>query len=137
VRTWRNGVSGSGRRSTSGKARDLLARYAVERGLRTLDAIQLAVALGLREVGVVSVFVAGDQRLCGAAEHCGFSKVDPTNPGALIVLIKPACAEWEGRSLGLRSLSRDSRASSQEIFCMRSADSLSEPFGDFLGAILR
>jgi uncharacterized protein len=66
-------------------ARNLLAGYGVERGLRTLDAIQLAVALGLRELGVVSVFVAADQRLCRVAEDCGFSIVDPTNPGALIV----------------------------------------------------
>ena len=67
------------------KARNLLARYGVERGLRTLDAIQLAVAVGLCELGVVSVFVAADQRLCRAAEDCGFSTVDPTNPGVLIV----------------------------------------------------
>jgi predicted nucleic acid-binding protein len=65
-------------------ARNLLARYGVERGLRTLDAIQLAVALGLRELGLVSVFVAADQRLCRAAEDCDFSTVDPTNPGLVI-----------------------------------------------------
>lgn len=67
------------------KARDLLHSFGVARGLRTLDAIQLAVALGLRELGVVSVFVAADRRLRGAAEDCGFSIVDPTNPGAFIV----------------------------------------------------
>lgn len=67
------------------KARDLLARYGVQRGLRTLDAIQLAVALGLQEYGAVSAFVAADQRLCRTAEDCGFSTVDPTNPGVFIV----------------------------------------------------
>lgn len=67
------------------KARDLLHSYGVARGLRTLDAIQLAVAIGLQELGVVSVFVAAERRLCGAAEDCGFSIVDPTSPGVFIV----------------------------------------------------
>jgi predicted nucleic acid-binding protein len=67
------------------KARNLLARYGVEGGLGTLDAIQLAVALGPRDLELVSVFVAADQRLCRAAEDRGFSIVDPTNPGVLIV----------------------------------------------------
>jgi predicted nucleic acid-binding protein len=67
------------------KARDLLHTYGVARGLRTLDAIQLAVAIGLRELEVVSVFVAADRRLCGAAEDCGFSIVDPASPGGFIV----------------------------------------------------
>jgi hypothetical protein len=66
-------------------ARNLLARYGVEPGPRTLDAIQLAVALGLRELGIVSVFVAADQRLCRAAEDCDFSIVDSRTQGVLIV----------------------------------------------------
>jgi len=67
------------------KARILLARYGLERALRTLDAIQRAVALGLRDFGDFSVFVAADQRLCRAAEDCGLTTVDPTNPGLVIV----------------------------------------------------
>lgn len=61
----------------------LLRVYAVEHGLRTLDAIQLAVALDLRKSAWVSVFVSSDQRLCAVAETCGFVAVDPANPGVL------------------------------------------------------
>jgi predicted nucleic acid-binding protein len=62
------------------KARGLVAQYGAERGLRTLDAIQLAVALGLHGDGVVTVFVAADHRLCRVAEACGFPTVDPADP---------------------------------------------------------
>ena len=64
------------------KARGLLQKYAVERGLRTLDAIQLAVALGLHGERVVSTFVAADRRLCQAAEDCDLPTVDPADPDA-------------------------------------------------------
>jgi len=67
------------------KARGLLARYGVERGLRTLDAIQLAVALELHGGGVVSVFVAADHRLCRVAEDCDFPTVDPADPDVIIL----------------------------------------------------
>jgi predicted nucleic acid-binding protein len=66
------------------KARGLIARYGVERGLRTLDAIQLAVALDLHGGGVVSVFVAADHRLCQVAEDCDFPTVDPADPDVVI-----------------------------------------------------
>jgi predicted nucleic acid-binding protein len=67
-------------------ARVLLARYGVERGLRTLDALQLAVALELHEAGVVSVLVAADQRLCRVAEDCDFPTVDPADPDVILPL---------------------------------------------------
>ena len=63
------------------KARDLLARYGVQRGLRTLDATQLAVTLGLQEGGVVSVFVAAEGAAVPVAEDCDFSTVDPSEIG--------------------------------------------------------
>jgi len=67
------------------KARGLLTRYGVERGLRTLDAIQLAVALGLHEARVVSVFVAADRRLCRVAGDCDIPTVDPADPDVAIL----------------------------------------------------
>jgi uncharacterized protein len=67
------------------RARNLLASVGVQRGLRTLDAIQLAVALELHQGGVVTVFVAADQRLCRVAQDCGFATIDPTNPELTIV----------------------------------------------------
>lgn len=45
-------------------ARRLLVQYGVSEGLRTLDALQLAIALDLRQLGQISVLVAADQRLC-------------------------------------------------------------------------
>ena len=65
-------------------ARGLLARYGVDRGLRTLDALQLAVALGLHKAGVVSVFVAAGHRLCRVAEDCDFPTVDPADPDLIL-----------------------------------------------------
>jgi predicted nucleic acid-binding protein len=44
-------------------ARQLLIRYGAVEALRTLDALQLAVALRLKRTGLVNVFVAADQRL--------------------------------------------------------------------------
>jgi len=46
----------------------LLRVHAVEHGLRTLDAIQLAVAVDLRQTAWISVLVSSDQRLCAVAE---------------------------------------------------------------------
>ena len=65
-------------------ARGLLVRYGVDRGLRTLDSLQLAVALGLQKAGVVSVFVAADQRLCRVAEDCDFPTVNPADPDLVL-----------------------------------------------------
>lgn len=65
-------------------ARRLLIRYGVPQGLRTLDALQLAIALDLRQFGHVEVLVAADQRLCRVASMAGCSAVNPEKPGPVI-----------------------------------------------------
>jgi len=55
----------------------LLERFAIESKLRALDALQLAVALKLRERGLVSTFVASDEALCAVAAVEGFTVVCP------------------------------------------------------------
>jgi predicted nucleic acid-binding protein len=58
-------------------ARRLLERHGVTMGLRTLDALQLAVALELHRTGLVSAMVAADQRLCQVAEAAGCPTIQP------------------------------------------------------------
>jgi predicted nucleic acid-binding protein len=58
-------------------AADLIATHGMTRQLRTLDAIQLAVALRLHRVTPVDHFVAADQRLCDAAILEGLSVINP------------------------------------------------------------
>jgi predicted nucleic acid-binding protein len=65
-------------------ARKLLIQYGVAEGLRTLDALQLAIALDLRELRHVDVLVAADQRLCRAALLAGCSTVNPEQPGPVL-----------------------------------------------------
>lgn len=65
-------------------ARKLLIQYGVAEGLRTLDALQLAIALDLRELGHMSAFVAADQRLCRVASLAGCSTVNPELPGPIL-----------------------------------------------------
>ena len=48
-------------------ARQLLFEYGAAEALRTLDALQLSVALGLKRAGLVTMFVAADQKLRRAA----------------------------------------------------------------------
>jgi uncharacterized protein len=62
----------------------LLRTHAVDRGLRTLDGIQLAVALDLRQAAWITVLVSSDQRLCAVAGLCGCPAVDPANPGLVL-----------------------------------------------------
>jgi predicted nucleic acid-binding protein len=61
-------------------ARRLLIRYGADRSLRTLDALQLSVAVGLRRAGYPPIFVAADQRLCEVAELEGFQVTNPEHP---------------------------------------------------------
>jgi predicted nucleic acid-binding protein len=61
-------------------ARRLLVRYGSERSLRTLDALQLSVAVGLRRAGFPPIFVASDLRLCDVAELEGFQVTNPEQP---------------------------------------------------------
>jgi len=55
----------------------LVERYAFELRVRALDALQLAVALELRNQGLVDHFVAADRTLCEVAGLEGFSVINP------------------------------------------------------------
>ena len=61
-------------------AERLIEQYAFDKPLRTLDAVQLAVALGLRSQGLIDHFVAADAALCEVAALEGFSVLDPEHP---------------------------------------------------------
>lgn len=61
-------------------AERLLEQYAFDFRLRTLDAIQIAVAIGLRRQEAVGHFVASDQVLCDVAAREGFSVLNPEHP---------------------------------------------------------
>lgn len=66
-------------------ARKLLIQYGVAEGLRTLDALQLAIALDLRQLRQADVLVAADQRLCRVASMAGCAAVNPEEPGPVLV----------------------------------------------------
>lgn len=55
----------------------LVERYAFDLRLRALDALQLAVALELRNGKLVDHFVAADTVLCDVARLEGFSVINP------------------------------------------------------------
>lgn len=65
-------------------ARGLLVRYGVSDGLRTLDALQLAIALDLRQRGQIGILVAADQRLCTVASMAGCVSLNPEQPGPVL-----------------------------------------------------
>lgn len=58
----------------------LLLRYGVQLGLRTLDALQLAVALEQRQQGRLTHVVASDADFCAVAEAEGFAVINPEHP---------------------------------------------------------
>lgn len=58
-------------------AESLVERYAFDSRLRALDALQLAVALELRNHKLVDHFVAADTILCEVARLEGFSVINP------------------------------------------------------------
>ena len=58
-------------------AGDLIGKHAMSRQLRTLDAIQLAVALHFHRVFPLDDFVCADRRLCDVAELEGLSVTQP------------------------------------------------------------
>ena len=66
-------------------ARKYLVQFGVEHALRTLDALQLAVALDLNGAGAISAVISADLRLCRVAEIAGCPAIDPANPGQLVV----------------------------------------------------
>jgi predicted nucleic acid-binding protein len=63
-----------------GVAERLIERYAFDRRLRALDAIQIAVALRLRSQGLVDQFVSADKVLCEVATLEGFAVLNPEHP---------------------------------------------------------
>ena len=65
-------------------ARQLLFKHGKVEALRTLDALQLSVALGLKRAGLVEVFVAADQRLCRVATLEGFAVTNPERPASIV-----------------------------------------------------
>ena len=61
-------------------AEHLVERYAFDLRLRALDALQLAVALELRNQVLMDHFVAADQILCDIAGREGLSVINPEHP---------------------------------------------------------
>jgi predicted nucleic acid-binding protein len=61
-------------------AERLIEQHAFNKPLRTLDAVQLAVALGLKSQGLIDHFVAADAALCEVATLEGLSVLDPEHP---------------------------------------------------------
>ena len=67
------------------RAKQLLVKHGAIEALRTLDALQLSVALGLKRVGLVTVFVAADQKLCRVAALEGFAVTNPEQPQSVVI----------------------------------------------------
>ena len=61
-------------------ARQLLVEHGRTEALRGPDALQLSVALGLKRAGLLSIFVAADQKLCRVAMIEGFTTLNPEQP---------------------------------------------------------
>jgi predicted nucleic acid-binding protein len=66
-------------------ARQLLIKHGLAEALRTLDALQLAIALTLERAGLISVFVAADQKLCRVAALEGLAVTNPEQPPAVMI----------------------------------------------------
>jgi predicted nucleic acid-binding protein len=66
-------------------ARQLLVKHGAIEALRTLDALQLSVALGLKRAALVTVFVAADQKLCRVATLEGFAVTNPEQPASIVI----------------------------------------------------
>jgi hypothetical protein len=58
-------------------AERLIERYSFDLRLRTLDALQIAIALSLKSQAVVDHFVAADKVLGAVAALEGFSVINP------------------------------------------------------------
>lgn len=59
------------------EAERLLRKHAPTKALRTLDALQLAVALSLNRQGRLDYFVCADDKLCKVAEDEGLTVINP------------------------------------------------------------
>ena len=58
----------------------LISQHGMTRQLRTLDAVQLAVALRLHQIAPIDQFVCADQRLCDIAFLEGLAVINPEQP---------------------------------------------------------
>jgi uncharacterized protein with PIN domain len=63
-------------------ARTCVAMYGPQDGIRTLDALQLSMAMDLLNSGVLHSLVAADQRMRIVARKEGIDVVDPQSPNA-------------------------------------------------------
>ena len=61
------------------QAEVLLDQHATTSRLRTLDAVQLGVALTLRQSDRIDAFVSADNVLCLIAEKCQLTAINPLN----------------------------------------------------------
>lgn len=59
------------------EAERLIRKHAPTRAFRTLDSLQLAVALSLNSQGKLDYFVCADDKLCKVAEDEGLSVINP------------------------------------------------------------
>lgn len=59
------------------QAGELIERHGASQGLRTLDSLQLAVALSLHRASAIESFVAADKVLCKVAAVEGIPVTDP------------------------------------------------------------
>ena len=66
-----------GKAVVDGLAEQLVRRLSLTSNLRTLDALQLAVALGLNKPGRPVQFVCADKALCAVAVGEGVTVIDP------------------------------------------------------------
>ena len=62
------------------EAERLINKHSINRNLRTLDALQLAVAVVLRYRSILDYFVCADASLCTIAQMEGFSVINPEKP---------------------------------------------------------
>jgi hypothetical protein len=61
-------------------AGDLITKHGMSRQLRTLDALQLAIALRVHGATSIDHFVCADQRLCDIATLEGLAVINPEVP---------------------------------------------------------
>lgn len=61
-------------------AEELIEKHGFEKGIRTLDAIQLSVALDMKDRVDLNYFVCSDSNLCKIAEQEGLLVINPLNP---------------------------------------------------------
>ena len=66
-------------------ARQLLIKHGASEALRSLDALQLSIAIELRRAGLVAVLVAADQKLCRVAALEGFAVTNPEHPAPIVI----------------------------------------------------